>query len=451
MSPKEKLMMEPLRINTLCSTQELKDLVTNRMEEYTMVITGNDEIDMPQERMSRLLDIARATSASMIYCNYTELTPEGETRNVPLIDYQWGAIRDNFNFGPVTLWRTYDLKDALWLLPKYNYAAFYGARLICAINRGIKHLPETLYTVKKGITDPNATMFDYVDPRNRAVQLEMEVTAVAYLRYIRAFLSREPESVDVNTGVFPVEASVIIPVRNRESTIADALRSALAQETSFPFNIIVVDNHSTDRTTEIIARFAAEDPRVIHIIPKQYDLGIGGCWETAVMNKNCGRFAVQLDSDDLYSGPDTLRRIVELFYAEKCAMVVGSYELTDFDGNSIPPGLIDHIEWSSGNGRNNLLRINGMGAPRAFYTPIIREIGVPNVSYGEDYALGLRISRQYRIGRIYESLYKCRRWEGNSDSNISLEKANANNYYKDWLRTQEVDARIRMNLRHTRF
>ncbi len=438
-------MMEPVRINRLCSTEELRAAVENHNEEYTLIITGSGPLDLSPEGMMRLMQVARATDASMVYSDYNESAPDGTVTAHPTVTYQSGAIRDDFDFGPVTLWRTYDLKNALWLLPKYNYSALYGVRLVCSAFNGIRRVPERLYTVYTGATDPGAAQFDYVNPANRAVQIEMELTATAYLRYIRAFLANEPEAVDVFRGEFPCEMSVIIPVRNRERTIADALRSALSQNTTFPYNVIVVDNHSTDGTTEIIARFAQEDSRIIHIIPNSRTLGIGGCWNLAVNHPGCGRFACQLDSDDMYSSPDTLQRVSSLFYAEKCAMVIGSYELTDMECRPIPPGLIAHMEWTTANGRNNALRINGLGAPRAFYTPILREIGVPDVSYGEDYALGLRISRQWRIGRIFESLYLCRRWEGNSDAGLSLERANANNTYKDWLRTIEIEARMRLN------
>jgi glycosyltransferase involved in cell wall biosynthesis len=242
-----------------------------------------------------------------------------------------------------------------------------------------------------------------------------------------------------------MEASVIIPVRNRVRTIEDAVRSALDQETNFKYNVIVVDNHSTDGTTDILNHFHHNE-RLVHIIPERDDLGIGGCWDLAINHPKCGRFAVQLDSDDLYSGPDTLQKIVDKFYEEQCGMVIGSYRMTDFQLNTLPPGVIDHKEWTDENGHNNALRVNGLGAPRAFYTPLLRSIGMPNVSYGEDYAVGLAISRNYHIGRIYEPVYLCRRWEGNSDSSLSIEKLNANNTYKDSIRTREFI--IRQSISH---
>jgi glycosyltransferase involved in cell wall biosynthesis len=291
-------------------------------------------------------------------------------------------------------------------------------------------------------------LFDYVDPRNRTVQIEMEAVCTAYLKRIGAWLKpvfRDPDENDFQCDTFPVKASVVIPVFNRVKNVGDALASALSQECDFDYNVIVVDNHSTDGTTELLKGFAAGDTRVIHVIPERTDLGIGGCWNMAVHHELCGEYAVQLDSDDVYSGKDTLSKIVEAFNLQKCAMVVGTYQMTDFDMNPIPPGVIDHMEWTEDNGRNNALRINGLGAPRAFWTPLLRTINLPNTSYGEDYALGLRISREYRIGRIYEVLYCCRRWEGNSDAALDVEKVNANNMYKDRIRTWELEARIRMN------
>ena len=335
-------------------------------------------------------------------------------------------------------------------LSELKFSAWYACWLWFAMARGnagaIVRIPEPLYTV--GQTDARKSgekQFDYVDPRNREVQLEFERAFTLILERIGARLPASRTTINPDEQDFPVEASVIIPVRNRARTIADAVRSALTQTPEFSFNVIVVDNHSTDGTTDILSELAASDPRVIHVIPESTTLGIGGCWNLAVNHSCCGRFAVQLDSDDLYKSADVLQRIVDTFRRERCAMVIGSYELVDFNGNPIPPGLIDHKEWTDANGANNALRINGLGAPRAFYTPVFRQIGMHNVSYGEDYGIGLNISRTWRIGRIYDSLYLCRRWEGNSDADLSVEKVNANNTYKDWLRTIELEARIRLN------
>lgn len=299
-------------------------------------------------------------------------------------------------------------------------------------------------------TDDRASgkkIFDYVDPKNRAVQVEMEEACTAYLKRIGAKLKGEPKKVDFNAykSDFTVEASVIIPVRNRAKTIKDAVKSALSQKASFEYNVIVVDNHSTDGTSEILDEISKEEKRLIVIHPERTDLGIGGCWNMAIMDQRCGKFAVQLDSDDMYANPDTLTKVVEVFNEEQCAMVVGTYKMTDFNLNEIAPGIIDHKEWTPDNGRNNALRINGLGAPRAFFTPLLREQKLPNTSYGEDYALGLAFSRNYHIGRIYDVIYLCRRWEDNSDATLSVEKMNKNNFYKDSIRTWELQARLQMN------
>ena len=307
------------------------------------------------------------------------------------------------------------------------------------------HANEYLYSeVEEDNRKSGEKQFDYVDPRNRDRQIEMEKACTQHLKEIGGYLEPNFKDIDFNQGDFEVEASVIIPVRNRAATISAAIESVLKQQTSFKFNIIIIDNHSTDGTTEAIDAFKA-DERVVHLVPERNDLGIGGCWNYGVNDARCGKFAVQLDSDDLYKDEHTLQTIVNAFYEQKCAMVIGSYMMTDFDLNELPPGVIDHKEWTPDNGRNNALRINGLGAPRAFYTPVLRAIGLPNTSYGEDYAMGLNISRQYQIGRIYDVLYLCRRWGGNSDAALSIEKVNANNLYKDRIRTWELEARIAAN------
>ncbi len=386
------------------------------------------------------------SGAAMVYSDYRVTTLSGETKQVPTIDCFKGSLRDDFDFGPLVMIDTRRLREACDTIDAdYRYAGMYAVRLALSRLAGIVHIPETLYTaVETDTRTSGEKQFDYVDPRNRARQLEMEDACTLHLKKIGAYLEPHFKEADYS-GDFPVEASVIIPVRNRVSTIADAVESALSQTADFKYNVIVIDNHSTDGTTDVLRGLADRYDNLKVIIPAFSDLGIGGCWNEGVNSAHCGRFAVQLDSDDLYKNDDTLQRIVDTFRKENCGMVIGSYELTDFNLNPLPPGLIDHREWTDDNGRNNALRINGLGAPRAFVTNLLREIRMPNTSYGEDYALGLAISRDYRIGRIYDSLYLCRRWEGNSDSNLDIARVNANNLYKDRLRTWEVEARIAKN------
>ena len=363
-----------------------------------------------------------------------------------MIDYQEGSLRNDFDFGKLLFIRTSALKKAVRQASGvYNHAGLYDVRLNISRAYPIVHVNEYLYTAKeKDTRSSGQKLFDYVDPRNREVQKEMERACTAYLKAIGAYLKPEFAKVDFTEELFPVEASVIIPVRNRVKTIEDAIRSVLNQETSFPFNLIIIDNHSTDGTSERIRKYA-DGGKVIHLLPERTDLGIGGCWNVGIHHPKCGKFAIQLDSDDVYSGNSTLQKIVDVFYAQQCGMVIGSYRMTNFQMEEIPPGVIDHKEWTPDNGRNNALRINGLGAPRAFYTPLIRRINFPNSSYGEDYAVGLRLSRDYQIGRIYEVLYLCRRWEDNSDASLSIEQTNRNNLYKDRLRTWELKARILKN------
>jgi len=357
----------------------------------------------------------------------------------PRIDYQPGSIRDGFDFGPVVGVSLQAARqsgiESIW-----KWGALYDLRLRISEKHDIVRIPEPLYSAS--MTDARPTgekQFDYVDPRNREYQIEMERIATAHLKRIGACLPPQFDEVPV-AEKFPAKASVVIPVRNRERTILDAVQSALVQSADFEFNVIVVDNHSTDRTAEILRGMS--DPRVKHLVPARHDLGIGGCWNEAIYSKDCGQYVIQLDSDDLYLNDGVLRRIVAELEAGPYAMVIGSYTMVDFSLKEIPPGLIDHREWSRENGRNNALRINGLGAPRAFDTSLLRRIGFPNVSYGEDYAVALRISRDYEIGRIYESVYLCRRWEGNSDSSLPIEVANRYDLYKDWLRTIEIQARM---------
>ena len=425
-------------------TDVLQWMAQRAREPYILLYTKFDALCLGFHALTRMLTVAEDTGAQLLYSDHYTLSPDGQRSAMPLTDCQLGSVRDDFQMGSLLLIRTDGLRDyvAQASLPQYRFAALYDLRLFLSRRMLPVHMDEYLYTeVERDTRLSGQKQFDYVDPRNRDRQVEMEQACTAHLRAIGAYLpAGDFEEIDFSEGRFEVEASVVIPVRNRVRTIEDAIRSVLEQQTFFPFNLIVVDNLSTDGTTESIRRFAS-DPRVVHLIPERDDLGIGGCWNLAVHSPHAGRFLVQLDSDDLYSSPSTLQRIVDAFHQQGAAMVVGSYRMCDFQLNTLPPGLIDHREWTDGNGRNNALRINGLGAPRAFYTPVLRRIQIPNTSYGEDYALGLMLSRRYRIGRIYDELYLCRRWEGNSDAALSQEKINRNNQYKDHLRTQEILAR----------
>lgn len=423
-----------------------KSIANRATADYVAIFASPFSLQPGYNCLPRMARIATDSKAAMVYSDYRVTTLAGETKSIPTIDYFNGSLRDDFDFGPLVMFNTAMLKHACQAISEdYSFAGMYAIRLALSRISGIVHIPETLYTaVETDNRTSGEKQFDYVDPRNRARQIEMEDACTHHLKAIGAYL--EPYFAEVDySGNFPVEASVIIPVRNRVATIADAVESALAQTADFDFNVIVIDNHSTDGTTDVLRNLASKHENLKVIIPAFSDLGIGGCWNEGINSAHCGRFAIQLDSDDLYKGADTLQRIVDTFRSENCGMVIGSYELTDFNLNPLPPGLIDHREWTEDNGRNNALRINGLGAPRAFVTSLLRDIRVPNTSYGEDYALGLAISRKYRIGRIFDSLYLCRRWEGNSDSNLDISRVNANNLYKDRLRTWEVDARINLN------
>jgi len=414
---------------------------------YALLVLHDTAIEFGAFALERFAAVAEATGDGMIYSDYLE-SKGGAVAPHPLIDYQEGSLRDDFDFGSLVVIAAGALKAAARGIGDHRYAGFYALRLAIARKSGIFRIAETLYQKQEpDVRKEGVKQFDYVDPRNRAVQLEMEAAVTSHLKKVRAYLKPGAEQVNLEEGEFPVTASIVIPVRNRANTIGDAVTSALRQHASFAFNVIVVDNHSTDGTTDILGTIAARDPRLIHCIPGRNDLGIGGCWNEAVHHSSCGRFAAQLDSDDLYLDESTLARIVECFRREKCAMVVGSYRMTDLRLQEIPPGIIDHREWTAENGRNNALRVNGLGAPRAFFTPVLRRMNIPNVSYGEDYAVGLAISRRYRIGRIYEPIYLCRRWEGNSDADPGVAKVNLNNWYKDKIRTIELRARMRLNTR----
>lgn len=415
-------------------------------EEYIMVQLDSREIELDPHAFHRLTECASDIDSSLTFCHFRERLADGSVVNHPVIDYQPGSIRDDFDFGPLVLLNKADVLAATEGFTERENTSldggWYALRLSLSLGRMFAMVPEYLYTATRmDYRKSGQKQHDYVDPRNRNYQEEMEREATFHLRQIGALANTDKIEVDYDSAEFPVEASVIIPVRNRVRTIADAVKSALSQQTSFSFNVIVVDNDSTDGTEEILESLDDSRLVVIRPLPEEF-LGIGGCWNRAILDGRCGRFAVQLDSDDVYSGPDTLQRIVDHFREGNYAMVIGSYIMTDFDGKAIPPGLIDHSEWTDENGANNALRINGLGAPRAFFTPVVRNILFPNVSYGEDYAMALRITREYNLGRIYEPLYMCRRWEGNSDAALSQEKINEHNYYKDFLRSVEIMARV---------
>ncbi len=435
----EQTITEPIR-----STHTIVSIATRATQKYALLVIGQQTVELTAEGLTRMVRHAEETGAELVYADYLE-EKEGRETAHPLIDLQLGSVRDDFDFGPLVVVRTSSMKAVMPQMKRqsYEYAAFYDMRLRLSERGAFEHISEPLYkAVECDLRQSGQKQFDYVDPRQREVQVEMEKACTAHLERIGARVTSEQVCGVDFVEKFAREASVVIPVFNRERTIGDAVRSALGQRTDFDFNVIVVDNHSTDRTGEIVEELAREDGRLVHLIPNESDLGIGGCWMKAVLNEQCGRFAVQLDSDDLYLDDSTLQRIVEGFHHEHCAMMIGAYKMVNFDLEPLPPGVIDHREWTDENGRNNALRINGLGAPRAFYTPLLRRHPLPNVSYGEDYAAGLQLSGLYKIGRIYEPIYLCRRWEGNSDAALSQERINANNYYKDSLRTEEIRRRM---------
>ena len=432
-------------IDRMESSNTVMSIAENTDADYLLLCTRMTSVRWGLYALERFLRTADDTGAVMVYSDHYALE-EGALTKHPAIDYQAGSLRDDFDFGSLWLIKSQALRDYVAQTDRvdYQYAGLYDLRLYLSRKGEIFHLNEYLYTEAELDTRKSGEkQFDYVNPRNREVQIEMERACTAHLEKVGAIVDtnfyRQP---DFDEQDFACEASVVIPVFNREKTIADAVKSALSQKTNFPYNVIVVNNHSTDSTGEILD--SIDDGRLIQIVPGRTDLGIGGCWNVAVNSDHCGKFAVQLDSDDLYSSPKTLQKIVDAFHEQKAAMIIGSYRMCDFDLNTLPPGLIDHKEWTEDNGCNNALRINGLGAPRAFFTPLVRQIQFPNTSYGEDYALGLAFSRRYRIGRIYDELYLCRRWGGNSDAALSVERVNANNLYKDRLRTMELKARQQM-------
>lgn len=436
---------ELIVIDSLNSSATMKKIAEASTGKYTLLYTKYNQLVLGYLSLERFVSLANDSRAAMLYADHYAVA-DGKRVNAPVIDYQFGSLRDDFDFGSLLFICTKCLKAAAAGIDKeYTAAGLYDLRLRLSREAALVHINEYLYDdVEVDNRRSGEKIFDYVDPKNRGVQIEMEEACTAHLKAIGGYLAPEFDKIDFNQGDFEYEASVVIPVRNRVRTIRDAIESVLSQKTDFPFNLIIVDNHSTDGTTEAIDEYK-NDPRLVHIVPERKDLGIGGCWNTGAHHPKCGKFAIQLDSDDVYSDENTLATIVKAFYEQNCGMVVGTYMLTDINKQMIPPGVIDHKEWTPENGRNNALRINGLGAPRAFYTPLLRKLPIPNTSYGEDYAEGLAVSRNYQIGRVWDVVYLCRRWEDNSDAALDRNKMNANNLYKDRIRTWELQARIVKN------
>ncbi|EGN56037.1 glycosyl transferase [Hallella multisaccharivorax DSM 17128] len=432
----------------------LKQIAGQTSAKYTLLFLKGQYIQMGYLALQRMVQVADITRAAMTYADHYNISADGKRTDAPTIDYQMGALRDDFNFGSVLLFRTDALKEAVVRMKAdYQAVGFYDLRLKLAEKYQFSHINEYLYSeVELDTRKTGEKLFDYVDPRNRTSQIEMEQAVTEYLKEIGGYLKPEFEPIDIQAGHFPVEVSVMIPVRNRIRTIRDAIESAQNQRTTFDYNIFIIENgpecHSTDGTTEAIDEMAANDGRIVHIVTQRRDLGVGGSWNLCAHDPRCGRFIVQLDSDDVYLDENTLQTYYDAFMEQKTGAIIGTYELTDINKNILPPGKIDHAEWTPENGRNNALRINGLGAPRGMYSPLLRDITMPNVNYGEDYAFMLALSRHYLIGRIYDPVYCCRRWDDNSDGDLSIEKENRNNTYKDRIRTWELMARITMNKQH---
>lgn len=437
--------IEMLDVRTFKSTASVKKIASMASAPFTLIYTKTTELSFGEYALERFLSVAEDTSAAMVYADHFK-EMDGIRTFAPVIDCQQGALRDDFDFGSVLVFRTSALKEAVSRMDvDYEYAGLYDLRLKVSQKGSLVHINEYLYyEIETDTRKSGEKLFDYVDPKNRAVQIEMEKACTRHLKDVGGYLEPEFKEVDFSEGDFEYEASVVIPCKNRVRTIGDALSSALSQKTSFKYNVIVVDDNSTDGTVEVIKSFL-DDPKLVYIAQDKTYHAIGGNWNAALHHPKCGRFAIQLDSDDVYYDENTVQKFVEAFHVQKCAMVIGTYRMTDFNLETLPPGIIDHREWTPENGRNNALRINGLGAPRAFYVPMLRRINFPVTKYGEDYAVGLRVSREYQIGRIYDVVYNCRRWDDNSDASLNIDKVNANNLYKDRLRTWELQARILMN------
>ena len=433
--------------NPLTRSAAIRDAAASASAEFTLFYIRQTDLSLVRFALERMLQVADDTGAAMVYADRF-LSKAGVVTPAPVIDYQEGSLRDDFEFGGLLLYRTSALKEAsVRMTADYEAAGLYDLRLKVSEKGHLEHIGEYLYyEIETDLRASGEKLFDYVDPKNRRSQVEMEQAVTDHLKAIGGYLAPSFKTVDLTEGEFAYEASVVIPCKNRVKTIGDALRSALSQKTDFPYNVIVVDDNSTDGTVEVIKSFLG-DPKLVYIAQDPSWHAIGGNWNAAIHHPACGRFALQLDSDDLYFDGNTVQKFVEAFRVQGCAMVVGCYRMTDFDLNPLPPFVVEHREWTPENGRNNALRINGLGAPRGFWTPLLRRLNFPTTKYGEDYAVGLRISREYQIGRVYDVLYTCRRWGGNSDSDLSIEKVNANNFYKDRIRTWELQARIAMNKR----
>lgn len=429
----------------LKATATIREIAGKASAPFTLIYTKTTSLSFVLFSMERMLEVAEDSSAAMVYADHFNQA-NGISTQAPVIDYQMGALRDDFDFGGVLLYRTSALKEAVARMDvDYEHAGLYDLRLKVSQKGDLVHINEYLYyEIELDNRKSGEKIFDYVDPKNRAVQIEMEKACTRHLKDIGGYLEPKFKEVDVTGGDFEYEASVVIPCKNRVRTIADAIQSALNQKTDFKYNVIVVDDNSTDGTVEKIKQFI-DNPKLIYIAQDPTYHAIGGNWNMALHHPKCGRYALQLDSDDLYSDEYTVQKFVDAFHEQNCAMVVGTYQLTDIHLNPLPPGVIDHKEWTPENGRNNALRINGLGAPRGFWVPLLREINFPTTKYGEDYAVGLRVSREYQIGRIYSVMYNCRRWDDNSDANCDIVKMNGNNLYKDRVRTWELQARIKMN------
>ena len=436
---------EVVDVPSLKNTEAMKKIAERADADFTLLYTKESKLEWVHFALERMVNIAEDSGAAMIYADHFNVI-DGVRSFAPVIDYQMGSLRDDFDFGSVLLYRTSAFKEAVSRMNiNYQFAALYDLRLKVSQKGVLEHMNEYLYyEVEMDTRKSGEKLFDYVDPKNRAVQIEMEQACTEHLKEIGGFLKPEFTHIEFSNDPFEYEASVVIPCKNRVRTIRDAITSALNQKTSFKYNVIVVDDNSDDGTTEIIKEFVGNE-KLVYIAQDTSYHAIGGNWNSALHHPKCGKFAIQLDSDDVYADENVVQKFVDAFYEQNCAMVVGTYRMTNFQMETIPPGIIDHKEWTPDNGRNNALRINGLGAPRGFYTPMLRTINFPTTKYGEDYAVGLRVSREYQIGRIYDVVYFCRRWDDNSDASLDIEKVNANNLYKDRIRTWELKARIALN------